>query len=125
RGHASNRAPDTGNGTIVPGNMLQQIVVTASVQASNDLHTSEQVTTIPSKLIVDMSPRSTAELLRLIPGISVQDQAGSGGNANITVRGLPVTTGGSPFVQIQEDGLPQVLFGDTNFGTNDYWTRFD
>jgi outer membrane receptor protein involved in Fe transport len=125
QGHASNSAADTGNGTIVPGNMLQQIVVTASVQASNNLHTSEQVTTIPSKLIVDMSPRSTAELLRLIPGISVQDQAGSGGNANITVRGLPVTTGGSPFVQIQEDGLPQVLFGDMNFGNNDYWTRFD
>ncbi len=110
---------------IAPGNMLAQIVVTASVQSSSNLHTSEQVTTIPSKLIVDMAPRSTAEMLRLIPGISVQDQAGSGGNANITVRGLPVTTGGSPFVQIQEDGLPQVLFGDMNFGNNDYWTRFD
>ena len=124
---ASNGAPAgaADSTTIVPGNMLQQVVVTASVQASNSLTTSEQVTTIPSKLIVDMSPRSTAEMLRLIPGISVQDQAGSGGNANITVRGLPVTTGGSPFVQIQEDGLPQVLFGDMNFGNNDYWTRFD
>ena len=108
-----------------PSNMLQQIVVTASVQARNNLETSEQVTTIPSKLIVAMAPRSVAEMLRLIPGVSVQDQAGSGGNANFTVRGLPVTTGGAPFVQIQEDGLPQVLFGDMNFGNNDYWTRFD
>jgi outer membrane receptor protein involved in Fe transport len=122
---ASSAPARAGGAPIVSGNMLQQIVVTASVQASNNLSTSEQVTTIPSKLIVDMAPRSTAEMLRLIPGVSVQDQAGSGGNANITVRGLPVTTGGSPFVQIQEDGLPQVLFGDMNFGNNDYWTRFD
>ncbi len=28
-------------------------------------------------------------------------------------------------MQIQEDGLPTVLFGDMNFGNNDYWTRFD
>ena len=28
-------------------------------------------------------------------------------------------------VQIQEDGLPTVLFGDIQFGNNDYWTRFD
>ena len=109
----------------LPANMLQQIVVTASVEAHSNLRTSEQVTTIPSNLIVHMAARSTAEMLRLIPGVSVQDQAGSGGNANFTVRGLPVTTGGAPFVQIQEDGLPQVLFGDMNFGNNDYWTRFD
>lgn len=108
-----------------PSNQLQQVVVTASISKETMLRTSLQVTTIPSKLVVDMSARSTAEMLRLIPGMSVQDQAGSGGNANFTVRGLPVTTGGAPFVQIQEDGLPQVLFGDMNFGNNDYWTRFD
>ena len=41
------------------------------------------------------------------------------------MRGLPVATGGAPFVQLQEDGLPVVLFGDIQFGNNDYWTRFD
>ncbi len=124
---AASAGTNGGGGAMIapPSNMLQQVVVTASVQARSNLHTSEQVTTIPSSLIVDMAPRSTAEMLRLIPGVSVQDQAGSGGNANFTVRGLPVTTGGAPFVQIQEDGLPQVLFGDMNFGNNDYWTRFD
>ena len=130
---AGSSSAQTANGTsggastliAPPSNMLQQVVVTASVQSRSNLETSEQVTTIPSKLIVAMAPQSIAEMLRLIPGVSVQDQAGSGGNANFTVRGLPVTTGGAPFVQIQEDGLPQVLFGDMNFGNNDYWTRFD
>ena len=61
----------------------------------------------------------------MIPGIQVPGTSGPGGNSNIAVRGLPVATGGSPFVQIQEDGLPTVLFGDIQFGNNDYWTRFD
>ena len=61
-------AASAGSATIAaPSNMLQQIVVTASVAPTSNLRTSEQVTTIPSKLIVDMAPRSMAEMLRLIP----------------------------------------------------------
>lgn len=104
---------------------LEQIVVTASTGDKTQLRSSLQVTDISSELVQDMAPRSTAETLKLIPGMSVTDMAGGGGNANFSVRGLPVTTGGAPFVQLQEDGLPQVLFGDMNFGNNDYWTRFD
>ncbi len=107
------------------GDTLDIIVVTASTGDKTQLRSSLQVTDISSELVQDMAPRSTAETLKLIPGMSVTDQAGGGGNANFSVRGLPVTTGGAPFVQLQEDGLPQVLFGDMNFGNNDYWTRFD
>ncbi|HMD74208.1 MAG TPA: TonB-dependent receptor plug domain-containing protein, partial [Steroidobacteraceae bacterium] len=105
--------------------VLDQIVVTASTGDKTQLRSSLQVTDVSSELVQDMAPRSTAETLKLIPGMSVTDMAGGGGNANFSVRGLPVTTGGAPFVQLQEDGLPQVLFGDMNFGNNDYWTRFD
>jgi outer membrane receptor protein involved in Fe transport len=59
----------------------------------------------------------------MIPGIQVAGTQGDGGNSNIGVRGLRTPTGGSPFVQIQEDGLPVVLFGDIQFGNNDYWTH--
>jgi outer membrane receptor protein involved in Fe transport len=104
---------------------LDEIVITASAGDKTQMRSSLQVTDISSDLVLDMAPRSTAETLKLIPGMSVTDMAGGGGNANFSVRGLPVTTGGAPFVQLQEDGLPQVLFGDMNFGNNDYWTRFD
>jgi outer membrane receptor protein involved in Fe transport len=55
---------------------------------------------------------------------SVQNLQGEG-NSNITVRGVPVSAGGSRYLLIQEDGLPVMQFGDIAFGTQDQFTRFD
>ena len=104
---------------------LDEIVVTASGRDKTQLNTSVSVTSVGADLIEAMKPSSEAEVFRMIPGIQVPGTSGPGGNSNIAVRGLPVATGGSPFVQIQEDGLPTVLFGDIQFGNNDYWTHFD
>lgn len=104
---------------------LERIVVTATSEAKTKLKSSVSVTTVDDDLVKALNPQTQSEVLRLIPGIVDQGGNGPGGNANITVRGLPITTGGSPFVQLQEDGLPVVLFGDMNFGNNDYWIRFN
>ncbi len=104
---------------------LDVIVVTASGGGQRQLESSISVTSVSSDLIDDFQPSSEAEIFRLLPGIQVPGTSGPGGNSNIAVRGLPVATGGSPFVQLQEDGLPVVLFGDIQFGNNDYWTKFD
>ena len=105
--------------------LLDEIVVTASGGDKTVLNTSVSVTSVPAELIKNFQPSSEAEVFRMIPGIQVNGTSGPGGNSNIAVRGLPVATGGSPFVQIQEDGLPTVLFGDMQFGNNDYWTHYD
>lgn len=102
-----------------------EIVVTASPQGQSRLQTSVSVTDVNSELIENFTPRSEAEVLHLIPGIRVEATAGGGGNSNITVRGLPLASGGSKYVQLQEDGLPVVEFGDIAFGNNDYWQRYD
>jgi outer membrane receptor protein involved in Fe transport len=104
---------------------LDAIVVTASGKDQTQIETSVSVTSIGADLIQDFQPSSEAEVFKLLPGIQVPGTSGPGGNSNIAVRGLPVATGGAPFVQLQEDGLPVVLFGDIQFGNNDYWTRFD
>ncbi len=104
---------------------LDEIVVTASGRDKTRLNTSVSVTSVDAAMVDAFKPSSEAEVFRMIPGIQVPGTSGPGGNSNIAVRGLPVATGGSPFVQIQEDGLPTVLFGDIQFGNNDYWTRFD
>jgi len=102
---------------------LATIVVTASSGSRTKLATSTSISSISSADIQNFNASSTAELYRLIPGIQVAGTQGDGGNSNIGVRGLRTPTGGSPFVQIQEDGLPVVLFGDIQFGNNDYWTH--
>ncbi|WP_017446605.1 TonB-dependent receptor [Gayadomonas joobiniege] len=104
---------------------FETIVVTGSPGGRTQIESAMAVTSVDADMIKDFQPSSESEVFRMIPGIQVSGTAGPGGNSNIAVRGLPVATGGSPFVQIQEDGLPTVLFGDIQFGNNDYWTRFD
>ncbi|WP_242008029.1 TonB-dependent receptor domain-containing protein [Sphingomonas ginsenosidivorax] len=103
----------------------EDIVVTATTGERSRFRSSISVSQISQEAIQNFTPRSEAEVLRNIPGLQPSDTAGPGGNANIGVRGIPVSTGGSEYVALQEDGLPVVLFGDMNFGNNDYWLRFD
>lgn len=104
---------------------LEEIVITASGGDKTQIDSAFSATHVDAQIIDDFGPSSESELFRLLPGIQVAGTSGPGGNSNIAVRGLPVATGGAPFVQIQEDGLPTVLFGDILFGNNDYWTKFD
>ncbi len=105
--------------------VLDAVVITGTASGKSQIESAVAVTQVDAGVIEDFQPISEADLFRLLPGIQTAGTAGPGGNANIAVRGLPVATGGSPFVQIQEDGLPTVLFGDIQFGNNDYWTNFD
>ena len=112
---AEKRAPISG----------EDIVVTAAAGDKSRFRSSISVSQISQDAIQNFTPRSEAEVLRSIPGLQPSDTAGPGGNANIGVRGIPVSTGGSEYVALQEDGLPVTLFGDIQFGNNDYWLRFD
>ncbi len=68
--------------------------------------------------------RSLGEALRNIPGIRAE-YAGGEGNANYSIRGLPLSGTGSKFVQLQEDGLPVLEFGDLSQFTSDMYMRAD
>ena len=104
---------------------LNTVVVTGVSSGKSKMRSSISVTDIDPDQIANFAPRSEAEVLHLIPGIRAESSAGPGGNSNITVRGLPIASGGSKYVQLQEDGLPVVEFGDMNFANNDYWLRYD
>ena len=100
------------------------IVVTGVARGTNRLDTSISVTSIGEEAILQSAPRSAAEILRNVPGIRAESSGGEG-NANINVRGLPVSTGGAKFLQLQEDGLPILEFGDIIFGNADIFLRLD
>lgn len=112
--------------TAVPAevNDYERIVVTASPSGAEAQEASVSVSAFSEEDIASLAPRSTAEIFRALPGIRAES-SGGGGNANITVRGIPLATGGSKFLQIHEDGLPVLEYGDINFGNTDNFIRFD
>ncbi len=104
----------------------QTVIVTGVVKAGgqNKLDSSISVSSLDIDEISRSAPRSTAEIFRALPGIRSESSAG-GGNSNISVRGLPISTGGSKYVSLQEDGLPILLFGDFDFAPADGFYKVD
>jgi len=105
-------------------NALEEVFVTGVVNPKTKIKSSVSITTLGIRQIEQSAPRSTAEIFRTIPGIRSESSGGEG-NANIAVRGVPISSGGSKYLQLQEDGLPVLLFGDISFATADIFTRFD
>ena len=103
---------------------LETIVVTGVPRRTTIMASSSSVSSVTLAEIEVSTPRSTAEAFRTIPGVRSESTGGEG-NANIAVRGLPVASGGAKFLQLQEDGLPVMQFGDIAFGNADIFMRLD
>lgn len=102
----------------------EEIIVTAVARGQNRIESSVSVSTIGASAIANLAAPSSADLIRQIPGIR-SEASGGEGNANIAVRGIPVSTGGARYIQLQEDGLPILEFGDIIFGNADNFLRAD
>ncbi len=103
---------------------LKEMVVTGVSNPKSKIESSVSISTLRADQINQSAPRTTAEIFRAIPGIRSEASAGDG-NTNITVRGVPISSGGSKYLQLQEDGLPVLQFGDIAFATSDIFLRAD
>jgi len=103
---------------------LERVVVTGTSVAGSKMRQSLSVSTLEGEQVTQSGVTSIAEVLRLVPGVHSENSGGEG-NANVTVRGVPISAGGSRYVQFQEDGLPVLMFGDIAFGTPDQFLRAD
>lgn len=103
---------------------LDEVVVTGVVNPRSLLESSVAITSIKPKTLGQLGAVTTAEVFKSIPGIHSESTGGEG-NANISVRGVPISTGGSKFLQLHEDGLPVMQFGDIMFGNADIFLRSD
>ncbi len=104
--------------------VIEEVIVTGTASPVTQLESSVSISSVNMDEIANFAPRSAAEIFRNIPGIRAEATGGEG-NANISVRGLPVASGGAKFLQLQEDGLPVVQFGDIAFGNADIFVRAD
>ncbi|PAX07614.1 TonB-dependent siderophore receptor [Sphingomonas lenta] len=88
---------------------LTEVVVTGQTTRDRPLITSSADITFADRGDIDRrAPRSTADLLELVPGIFVEGTAGELSN-NYSVRGLQ--GGGQRFIQLEEDGFPIIYQG--------------
>jgi len=104
--------------------VIEEIIVTGVARPTTKFESSASVTSISSDDMSNYAPRSTAEIFRNIPGIQAESSSGDA-NANVKVRGMPISSGGARYVSFQEDGFPILLTGDVAFATADSWLRAD
>lgn len=74
--------------------------------------------------LAQLSVSSIAGIMQNIPGVRSETSDIDGFSA-ITIRGLPLAAEGSKFLQLQEDGLPVLEFGDIQFAGIDQFLRAD
>ena len=103
---------------------LEEIVVTGTPRGVSKMDTSLSVTTVSADRAQNFVPQGTVDILRSIPGIRAESTGGDS-NGNITVRGVPLGGGGSKFLQLHEDGLPVLQFGDIIVGNADNYYTYD
>ena len=105
--------------------VIEEVIVTGVPRGgATKLEASVSVSSMPAEEMMNYAPRSTAEIFRSLPGIRAES-SGGGGNANLTIRGIPLATGGSKYMQIHEDDMKVTEYGDINFGNTDNWLRTD
>ncbi|MDB4069324.1 TonB-dependent receptor plug domain-containing protein, partial [Pseudomonadales bacterium] len=105
--------------------VMEEIFITGVPRGgAPKLEASVSISSLRAENVMKLAPRSVAEVFRSLPGIRAES-SGGGGNANLTIRGIPLATGGSKYMQIHEDGLPVLEFGDMNFANTDNFIRFD
>lgn len=103
---------------------MDTFVVTSVTEGKPIQEQSVSISSIPIGRSEVEVPRSTAEIFRSIPGIRTESTAGDG-NTNIAIRGMPISAGGAKYLQLHEDGLPVLEFGDIAFATADNFLRSD
>ncbi|MES2164582.1 MAG: TonB-dependent receptor [Pseudomonadota bacterium] len=85
---------------------VQQVVVTgvASARGVRKVDSAFSITTATEEQLKQASPSSTADVMKLVPGVYAESTGGQSG-ANIEVRGFP-SGSDSPFVSVQLMGNP-------------------
>lgn len=103
---------------------LQDVVVTgAGGSPHKKIESSVAVTTVSSKDIALRAPLNSTDLLKAVPGLTVETSSGDG-PGNVWVRGFP-QQGGYIFLGIMEDGLPLLPTGFNSVPSIDQYYKTD
>jgi outer membrane receptor protein involved in Fe transport len=104
---------------------LEEVVVTGTAAGAEvrKLEASFAITTLDDVAITEFSPQSTADLLKLVPGVWSESSGGVSG-ANVMVRGFP-GGGDAPYLTVQLNGAPVYPISTLSFLENTTMFRID
>ena len=102
----------------------KEVFSTGVAKGRDILDSAISTSSVKEAEVRKLGARSLGEILRTLPGIRVESSSGEG-NSNYTIRGLPLASGGSKYLQIEEDGLPVLEFGDVFNAASDIFIRAD
>lgn len=104
---------------------LDQVVVTGTAAAGGlkKIDTSYSITSATLDQIREFNPKSSADLLKMAPGVFPESSGGQTG-ANIEVAGFP-GGGDAPFVSFQLNGSPLYPMSTLSFMENSSMFRLD
>jgi outer membrane receptor protein involved in Fe transport len=108
----------------VPGNDLQEIVVTASAQGVKKLDASYNIVSVSLDEIKNSNPASVADIFKLSPGVWPESSGGQTG-VNIDVAGFPNGGGDSPYFTTAINGSPLYGSASLSFMDSSSLLRFD
>ncbi len=102
---------------------LDEVVVTASATGVKKLDASYNIVSVSAEQIKDANPKSTADLLKLSPGIWPESSGGQTG-ANIEIAGIP-GGGDAPFFTNMINGTPLYGMPSLSFMDSSSLVRLD
>lgn len=117
---SSSSAPTDG----APAAPAKKAFTTGVAKGRDMLDTAISASILSEEELALLSVSSASGVLQNIPGFRSENDDTPGFSA-ITIRGLPLATEGSRWVQIQEDGLPVLELADFRAANADRWVRTD
>lgn len=121
---ASDEAAQAERATSAAEAQPSDTVSTGVAKGRDRLDSATSTSILREAEIIKLAPRSIGDILRDIPGLRSEATTGDG-NSSMSIRGLPLASSGAKFVQLQEDGLPVLEFGDIQGAGADNFLRAD
>lgn len=117
-----------GNNVVANGEMVEDLmqldaVVVTGGNPKRKIESSVAITTIGAKDIQQRAPLNNIDLLKAIPGLTVESSGGDG-PGNVWVRGFP-QGGGYTYLGILEDGLAVLPTGFNSAPSADQYYKTD
>lgn len=102
---------------------MEELVVTGTRAPERKIESSTAITTVSAPMIREREPRSTADLVKVVPGFYVESSGGEVGG-NLFARGLPAD-GSFRYVALMEEGMPVYDATELFFVNADIFMRVD